>query len=344
MLPKFLKKSIRFYQKQLKIFQSNPKNAAGFTLYEILFASIIGTIVTSSILGVVNTMLQYSTQEVSQGQTQQQMNSSLSYITEDLRQAVYVYTGEGLEKITQYLPFKNDTEKQPILAFWKVESLPYSSTQSFPADCDTFSDELKDECESLQIERNSYTLVVYLQSVANPSNVWNGESRIERYQLRKYSNMSTLTKNNGYVDPRKQSSFGDWPIFDDENLQVNASSMTAETEVLVDFVHYQDLSNPSLVLQQLPECITDTSSANPYFASPVYDSAIPADKKYSRGFFACVSFVDTDNDLIPDLYQDIKLFVRGNAKGKKGYKDDDSFVLLQTQVMTKGVIQKASTD
>ncbi len=310
---------------------------SGFTLPELLLAAFIGLIVSGSILSLTTNVISDSQKEVARSKSQQQMKTALNYIAEELREAVYIYKGEQLDnKIIPYLPSFPNTKK-PVLAFWKIESVPYDNTGNLPNDCASFADEdLKEECNSLKIERNTYTLVVYLQSTddSDPKS-WKGQSRLERYELRKYSNTNSLTKNPGYADPRRETSFGDWPFFDGTNQQA-LGSLASQTEPLVDFVYSNDPSS----LPSLPDCIVNPDEN--IYPSPTYDSA--DDDDYSRGFFACVSFVDQDSNSTPDSYQDVKIFLTGNAKGQTGYQTTDSLIPLETQVMTKGVIQKQSGD
>jgi type II secretory pathway pseudopilin PulG len=311
----------------------------GFTLLELLLAAAMGMIVSGSILGLTNNVLNDSQKEIARSKTQQQMKTALNYLSEELREAVYIYTGEGLNKIKPYLPSFPIT-KTPVLAFWKVESLPYNNQGSLPTNCNSFTtDELKDECKGLLIERNTYTLVVYLQSTSEP-NSWKGQSRLERYELRKYSNPKTLTKSPGYADPRRETTFGDWPLDGSDNNQQVTGTMNTTTEPLVDFVYLQDIAKSNLTLTTLPSCITDTTDE--YFSSPVYDST--NNKNYSRGVYFCISFEDQDADQDPDTYQDVQIFLTGNAKGQTGYQTNDSLVPLETQIMTKGVIDKTSVD
>lgn len=313
---------------------------SGFTLPELLLAALIGLIVSGSILSLTTNVISDSQKEIARSKSQQQMKTALNYIAEELREAVYIYKGEQLDnKIIPYLPSFPNTKK-PVLAFWKIESVPYDNTGNLPNDCASFADEdLKEECNSLKIERNTYTLVVYLQSTEDTvPKSWKGQSRLERYQLRKYSNTNTLTKNPGYADPRRETSFDNWPLDAEDTNQQTTGTISVATEPLVDFVYTNDSSS----LSSLPDCITNTDTDKTVFASPTYDSA--DDDDYSRGFFACVSFVDQDLNLIPDHYQDVQIFLTGNAKGQTGYQTTDSLIPLETQVMTKGVIEKQSGD
>ena len=300
---------------------------AGFTLIELLAVTLIGSIVTSSLLYIMVDLLRDNQRENAMSETQQDMRRALDYISQDLREAVYVYTGNQLAAIKDNLP-DFGTGVQPILAFWKVEQVPYTSTQSLPSNCSTAFNSVPNkevkvqECNDLKIERRTYTLVVYLQSTAD-KDTWNGQSRIERYQLRKYSDVNALTQSVGYVDPRKQSSFEDWPKKLQEKRPI-ASSKVA----LVDFV--DDPKNDPTG-GKLPQC------GDGYERTPSDDLSKPDDD--ANSFFACVRV--PDNDLVYN--QDVILVLRGNAYSKQraGYISSQSYLpVLQAQVINRGVVDK----
>ena len=288
-------------------------------------------------------MLRTNQRESAITQTQQDMRRALDYIAQDLREAVYVYTGEQLKEIKDNLPdFRDGTE--PILAFWKVEEVPYEEDHILPRDCSNGSVEAsEEECDNLKIERRAYTLVVYLQSTANPSNTWNGQSRIERYQLRKYNSSETyndrgvtlaLERKQGYVDPRKESGFEDWPndLITGDNQQNNFGGRPTVERlnplVLVDFVDAPD-NDPTG--GNLPECEDE------YERTPSDNPSETDDNAYS--FFACVRVTEEENV----FNQDVILYLRGNAysEERSGYlSSKSSLPVLQTQVINRGVIDK----
>jgi type II secretory pathway pseudopilin PulG len=339
----------KIIKNQLRHLSGKNKASSGFTLVELLTTTIIASLVISSLLWLMNDMIGANRREISTSQTQEQMKMALDYIAEDLRQSVYVYDGEGLAQLISQgaFGFESGTDK-PILAFWKVEGVPYNSTQSLPSNCSTLStDALKDECNRLKVERHSYTLVIYLQSTQNPdsaSNKWDGKSRIVRYQLRKYneSNLSTtLAKNTGYVDPRSESSFDNWPEDDEGNSLQGTATATGATNALVDFVDFTDenTSNPGV----LPTCVTDPSTTKEYFPSPSYTSA--QDAKYSRGFYTCVRPALINANGAIGGNQDIVVYVRGNVQGQSGISSSDSYLpRLQIQVNSRGLIDKLAPD
>lgn len=325
----------------------------GFTLIEILVAMIMGSIILSSLLWLMTNILEDNQKENARSQTQQEMRMALDYMTEELREAVYIYDGNSLKQLVtdNYLP--DFGSRQPIIAFWKVETVPYNSTDSIPSNCNSFSEPTKSECEALQIEQKSYTLVVYLLSEEQPANdnqYWSGQSRIERYQLRKYQNVSRLTRSSGYADPGRnsESSFAGWPL--DKNGKAPTERPVANTpetapEALADFV-YWDTTMPA----NLTACPDNT-------ATYVYQQT-PDNPTNNLGFYACVGYEAQDanpkdgvaddvkpnnGDGIPDRAstqnQTVIIYLKGNAKGKPGISNNSVSSLLSAQVHVKGVLE-----
>lgn len=316
MIPHLLK-TIVSWRRRL----SRQKQTAGFTLIELLVVTIIAGLIVSSLLWLVVDLMRTNQREFARTDTQQQMKNALNYISEELRESVYVYTGAQLNNKIGDLP-SFGADKTPILAFWKVEEVPYTESGSLP-DCTTVPTAKQQECNSLQVERRAYTLVVYLQSTANPSNIWDGQSRIERYELRKYSDVANLTQSTGYVDPRSESTFQRWPQ-DTNGTDLQSGTPTTNASnpaVLVDFV---DLStNPNA-----PNCDADYQRT-------------PTDATNTTNFFACVRPADSG---LGNQNQDVVLFLRGNAEGKPGVSANSFLPVLETRVISRGVLDKQVPD
>jgi hypothetical protein len=338
---------------------------SGFSVTELLIGSVLGAMAVSGLLFLMVNLLQENQQEQAKGSVEDDMRRALDYIANDLREAVYIYTGEQLEGqrqpapnviagLTTYLP-NFGTGVRPILAFWKVENLPYNGTGSFPAgnvgdNCATLfagNQAQINQCETVRrvrVERRTYTLVVYTQSTVNPGNIWQGESRIERHQLRKYSSLSNLTISPGYVDPVSESTFARWP-FNANNANLQTGTITTTSETLVDFVARPAAAQLTTTTPQRPiSCpSTITSGALEYIATP-RDASNPADYAPDNAgtFFACVRNPRGGES----FNQDVIVYLRGNVKGKPSPNPTrDQFLdTLQTRVISRGVVGKAVTD
>jgi hypothetical protein len=348
---------------KLLIRQLRKSRSDGFSISELLIGSVIAGMAVTGLLVLMVNLLQDNQREQASGSVEDDMRRGLDYITRDLQEAVYVYTGDQLERnrpdplvtspiqgLTQYLP-NFGTGVRPILAFWKVENLPYDSSSSLPANCATaFSGNqlMIDECNKVKVERRTYTLVVYTQST-NASGGWQGESRIERYQLRKYSSLATLAITPGYIDPLSQSSFERWP-FDASNTNLQTGALTATRETLVDFVAAptRGQSRPTNPPQPIecPNTMT-TPSALDYISSPFDGSDSNLAPDDSGTFFACVRNPRGGQS----FNQDVIVYLRGNVWGKTGITDNNeplreksALNTLQTRVISRGVVGKAIND
>ncbi len=316
----------QFLLNRLELAKKNSQQT-GFTLVELLVSILMAAIIISSLLYMVVNLLQTDQKESAINQTQAEMQTAMDYITSDLRDAVYIY--DDVAKLSTYLPDFATPGYKPILAFWKAESVA-DQDQSLPSSCTiaTFTALQQAECTSLRIRQNTYTLVVYLQSKGE-GGVWQGKSRIRRYQLRKYKNtatenMSTLAQSKGYVDPsQSNTSFQKWPLNNVDgttNLQGTGNRPIADGDVLVDFV-----ADPDVTSVGVPSCPSSDYKRTP--AATGYTS-----------FFACVRN-EADS---AGLNQDVIVFLRGNPVGKTGILSatDKQLPTLQSQVIARGVLDK----
>jgi len=192
------------------------KNSRGFTLIELLVTLIVGSIIVGGMLYLVIELLQINRREEVLTRTQQDMQRAIDYISRDVREAVYVYpqpsavvdpatppdlTDTLLAQLGSSIP----TGAEPILAFWRFD--PVDISQITTATCNSKSA----ECNTLRVRQGTYTLVLYLQQQNAANDIWGGKSRILRYELSKYSNLSTLQQRKGYSDPGSScNSFRHW--------------------------------------------------------------------------------------------------------------------------------------
>ena len=335
------------------------RHASGFTLTELLVTIIIGGLIVTGVTAIMTDIVRASKEEEVRTSTQQDMQRALKFLEADLKSATYIYTGEEIRNrdrlstsISDHLEVNDDFEI--VLAFWKPEVIPYTPAgPDVPRDCDDGSGNLNsnlnaqgdadaklEECQDLQTQRRTYTLVVYVQET-DPSDTWSGESIIRRYDLRKYDTDETYTSNgtkyldltveSTYVDPIKQANgFRDWPYDSNgDNLQDNPGSavpvINGNTALaLVDFV-----DDPNRDTGNLPTC-SDGYSRTPSASQ-------------STSFFACVRESSLDGE-VSEGNQDVVLYLRGNPDGRSGYQiASNSYTplpTLKTRVLLRGVVDK----
>lgn len=360
----------------LNLFSRLTKQQSGFTLTELLVTIIIGGLIVTSVTAILNDVVRASKREEVLTATQQDMKRALDFMEADLKGAAYIYTGEeirnargNVDALSSYLDTNDDYEI--VLAFWKPEPIPYTPAGGeVPEDCDDDSivDLTPQQCRTLQVERRTYTLVVYVQDT-NPSDTWEGKSIIRRYQLRKFEN-ETFTQNGRkflnlkisehgsnndeiYVDPVKEANgFPRWPEdLNNNNLLETSPVINEDTSAaLVDFV-----DDPSSDPGGLPTCLDEDTNNNGSLDAGEDDpsnggngngvldvySRTPASDQ-SKSFFACVRQPGFQGDFSQGN-QDIIIYLRGNPDGRSDFRvenDTTPLPTLQTQVMLRGVVDK----
>jgi type II secretory pathway pseudopilin PulG len=353
MAAKFLKpllKRVRFGSKKRK--------NAGFTLLELLIATLMAVLLITALLNFVVDLMQTERQEYARNETQREMQMALDFIVNDLREAAYIYNNEELNNqargvegspirpLREFLPtFPQGAE--PILAFWKPDPFPYRQDQRIP-DCGPIpaAPNPMTECHLLEVRRRTYTLVVYAQTM-NPINdlKWKGVSRIMRYQLRMYGDqgpgqVNLSNKTQGYVSPLEGNvTFGTWPGYLDENdnfrnrQSVPPESNAGNTPVLVDFLDYTtSRRGDSITPPENPRCPTDRDPNG----NDIYQRIPPEGTGGfdNPSFMVCVS---SANKSVGN--QDVLVFLRGNPTGKAGVKVAP-LLAVKTQAVARGVVDK----
>ncbi len=296
------------------------KQTAGFTLLELLMAIVVGSIVMYAMMTLVLSLLGTEKQETAKAQIQQEMSLAMDYIGSELQEAVYIYPGDCLDAapggtndcidLRTQINFPQGI--QPILAFWKLEPIPYTTDDNLPANCSALAADKAGECRDVKTRGHTYTLVVYSLR-KNEAEPWQGPAQITRYRLRKYDPLASLTPTPGFeIDPIS-SNFGQW------TASGGIQTTLGDHPVLVDSV--DNLNQP-----ELANC-----SAN-YTRSPVN----PAGNVSS--FYACVRNPETGT------IQDAIVFLRGNAVKRAGQpsgsRNPAYLPSLQRQVQARSVFQR----
>ncbi len=289
---------------------------------ELLIAVVISGLVVSGLLFLVIELLRVDNREIALEEVQRDTQRAMNYIADDLREAVYVYPDPS--DVTGATGVELQSAHIPVLAFWKVRPIDINS--EIPNTCASeFSDDDDEaECDILKIRRASYDLVVYSQ-ISGATDPWEGQSRISRFEMKQYSDVSTLTKTVGYEEPG--GDFGSWTK--------NGSTKPPDTStVLVDYIGEVDIDSTNAL-----NCQNFTGSAG-YVRSP---SNVTADSS----FFACISDPSLPGGVGVDN-QDVFLFLKGDTSGRSTStspaSDASRSPRLQTQVLIRGIINKNPAD
>ena len=307
----------------------------GFTLLELLVAVLIGSIITSALLFLVVEMLQVNNREESLTQTQQNMRRAIDFMTRDLSEAVFVYSeftsGSSYDLLAQ---LDGEPAGTPVLAFWRLDPLSDAEVTALNTFCDAQTGDAADECETLLVRQATYTLVVYFHQENAANDIWEGQSRIIRYQLPAYQEISTtaLTRNQGYADPTlpipgtspaEFNSFGNWQK---GNAGSNASS--SSEYVFTDYVNIVDTTATTA-------CPTLPADANASYVR------IPAN---DDSFYTCITQADGGGANNQNVNKSVILYLQGNASRRDpdrviGISEASSLPRLESQVLIRGTIQ-----
>lgn len=321
--------------------------SSGFTLVELLAATVMSSIIISSLLYVMIDVSRSSASETARKDTLQDMRQSLEFITNDLKEAVYVYTGDQLAD-RDILANENDglldvidasEGLEPILVFWKLEDVPYTDDDSWPDDCsDDTVEETEANCNELRIAQRTYTLVAYLRD-NQPTDTWQGESVIYRYRIRKYFNtddkpFNTLEQKPEYIDPLKESSFPNWPYLDDGDEDEIDNNLPSEDYALnIERDSVSDGGFSGALVDFVDEASDEEMGCLDGYART------PSDPSTSNSFYACVEEGENEdgNTAIPAENATVIVHLRGNPNGRVSFNlGDSNLPTLNSSVVLRG--------
>lgn len=298
------------YYRQLQRSKLNQKN--GFTLVELLIAMVLSTLVLTPLMGFLLNIMDTERKEQAKVTSDQEIQSALDYIAQDLKQAVYIYDAEGLDKTANDRPtgIKDQIPPLvaapgceattltfscvPVLVFWKREFRPTQSQE------DTFV----------------YSLVAYYLIKGNNSNDWSNNARIGRFQITDGVMDANRNSSNNYIEVPSQG----FQLF---NLKGNGVTLqdkmngwlkknevyTERVAILVDFIDQNNM---------MPNCPANTQQ-------------VPS--SLVGGFYACV---DSSKTLA-------HVYIRGNALARIGSSascDSQSSYcpVASTQIQGRGIL------
>jgi prepilin-type N-terminal cleavage/methylation domain-containing protein len=309
----------------------------GFTLLELLVTTAIAAGIVAGLLFIVVQIMGVDQKEASKNETQREMQLALNYISTEMRDAVYVYTGETMaaptgtaplprngQSLTDFLPANLlSANSVPVIAFWKQQPFPKKvkdlcAGSSPPADV---------ACTN----GSSYALVVYLLNTSNPDGTWKGKARITRYALTEFDDDGNRTT--GYVNPGVyNNNFQTWPYGASSSSIANLQTARPSGVIpsaLVDFV--DDTANSSTQTQLCPN--DPTTTGEDYNISPPA-AMLTGTLAGVRSFYACVNRRSTLGET-----QDVLIYLRGNVVGRPGGFGTTSFLpALETRVLSRGVL------
>ncbi|MBD2159928.1 hypothetical protein H6F46_04390 [Limnothrix sp. FACHB-1083] len=301
--------------------QLDSTQTSGFTLIELLISALIAGLIISGLLGIVVELVSTNRRELARSETMRDMGIAAEFMSNELREAIYVYTGKCLWEgqsspgQTDYCPglfggdggleLPNDSSL-PLIAFWKLDPLPHP----LPSECESES-----KCKTYQLSGRTYTLVVYFLDKSNKNKIWDGRARISRLVLKRFDHREEF--NDTFNDPLDAGlglTLQTWPKTAEGNTPPNSGEPDFDPlQVLVDFV--DDTRDQTLSAER--ECPAQ------YEVTPSLES-LTGDFEGVRSVYACV-LDETGAVSLQQLQknegnqnQKVILAVRGNPEGRYG--------------------------
>lgn len=295
--------------------QLDSAQTSGFTLIELLISALIAGLIISGLLGIVVELVSTNRRELARSETMRDMGIAAEFMSNELREAIYVYTGKCLWEgqsspgQTDYCPglFGGDggleppKDSLPLIAFWKLDPLPPGCNSS--------------ECRTYQLSGRTYTLVVYFLDKDNEKKLWDGRARISRRVLKRFNDAAEFNKTfNDPLDAGLGLTLQTWPKTAEGNTPPGSSNPKFDPlQVLVDFV--DDTQDQNLSAER--ECPAQ------YEVTPSLES-LTGDFEGVRSVYACV-LDETGAVSLQQLQknegnqnQKVILAVRGNPEGRYG--------------------------
>ncbi|WP_449416688.1 hormogonium polysaccharide secretion pseudopilin HpsC [Phormidium nigroviride] len=280
---------------------------SGFTLTELLVAMIMTFLILTPLLTFVVDMVNTDRKEQLKANTEQEIQSAVDFISQDLSQAVYIYDKTGIEAIVGDNFIPRTVDRVPILVFWKrrlvKDSLPVQASAPFPKDCKPADDDCDDTYVSSLVAYYQFKEkeVIWCQPDSSPANC---PTRIVRYEIKDGVRNATALS----TDP-------DYPYYKQDNSQTNENQQKDDA-----FDPNFDLSNPNenvtIIGENLPDYSVlvnniDQSTANvpaPIDCKATLGITDPAiepliSDNLTNSFYACV---DTSRNIA-------RVYLRGNA-------------------------------
>ncbi|MEH1835817.1 MAG: hormogonium polysaccharide secretion pseudopilin HpsC [Nostoc sp.] len=310
----------------------------GFTLIELLVALLLAFLVLTPLLGFMVNILSTDQKEQAKANSEQEIQTAIDYIANDLQQAVYIYDQTALTTNSNTVPASSGIKDQippvkkasicdssnttvtckPILVFWKRKFLAGAITLSSSTTGSTTANKIDDTFV--------YSLVAYYL-IKDSSTTWSNAARIARFEITDgvlaasgtttgtTGNCGTDYPNDTYIDTSHCPDVG----FQRFNLNLPSAAgltqkmnswkaaSTAYTQqplVLIDYIDQTSIGST------LPTCPTGTLSYGSYM-----------------GFYTCVDVANTT----------AQVFLRGNALARLQSSNFDYSSNNQTYFPTASV-------
>ena len=322
---------------QIKRLKSN-FSITGFTMIELLVSMIVASLIITPLLSLVVNISETDTEEQRKTITEQELQSAVSFIANDLKQAVYIYGQSGVNTIGPQI----SNSGTAVLVFWRqqlIENIVPINTPN--ANVQTNHCE-SNQCDSAQV----YSIVAYYLITGNTgSSPWSNAARIGRIEIRdgvrNPANYYDYLDENGNAMAKAKRDSG-FRMFDGMNPNVAGTfdqkmeawtpdgQITKNVEMLVDYIDHTSATD---YVVATPE--TDAVPNDAFCISSLNSNAqLVGNPTTNRGFYACV---DSSKSLA-------QLFIAGNGLARTDdgatydHKQADLFPTVNITVKGKGIL------
>jgi type II secretory pathway pseudopilin PulG len=220
----------------------------GMTMIELLVGTVIAFIVITPLMGMVIGLLNDDQRESAKANTEEEIQSALDYIGEDVSQSLHIYTKSDIDTtVKTFLP----TDGTPVLVFWKrkivEDAVPPVNSALLPKDCNPkpYTTAKPKNCDD---DNNVLSLVSYhlLEKDTNPiwcqplSEAEGCPRRIVRYEISDglaksdgtyYIEDDLVTKTNQNLKSYAKSSKDNLPYNSNFSLSKPLENVTDTTKI-----------------------------------------------------------------------------------------------------------------
>jgi type II secretory pathway pseudopilin PulG len=285
----------------------------GMTLVELLVGAIMAFLIITPMIGFVVDMLNTDRREQVKSNTEQDIQAAVDFIAQDLSQAIYIYDGKGIQDIKNQLPDSSNTNRTPILVFWKrqqikkavpINNLPTTNAKK-PSDCKNFPA----QCNDTYV----LSLVAYYQ-FKDTEATWcqpqggTCPTRIARYEIRDgVKNPSSSNPAQPYYHPTEETEYAPDKAFDPTFdiskplVKVTKRSDFKDPQVLVNYIDHS--SGPPVTGNECKTALGNPTDPTKVTPTPIQETTLKITNPGTNSFYACV---DTSKNVA-------RVTIRGNS-------------------------------
>ncbi len=294
-----------------KHFKEIAKNNAGFTLIELMVAMVLAVLVITPLLGFMINILDTDRKEQAKINSEQEIQTALDYIAQDLQQAIYIYDADGINAIKSQLLYSGSTDRVPVLVFWK---------RKFEKEAIELDKVITDKKKN---DAFVYSLVSYYLIEDNKKNdendIWSNQYRIARFEL-----SDGITADDDY-NTKGNSKTAD-PGFKLFDLNKTQGTLEQKMNDWEKEGNYQNSQNADVLVDYIDSSqglkTIDCKSVFPKSKKKADSLRVPAvtNNFNNASFYACV---DIDNTTA-------QIFLRGNALARIEPKNNNYQNILKS--------------